>query len=104
MQLLVDELLHVGTPVLFLLYWLLYVPKYGLQWKNVFPWMLFPFLYGVFVLIRGSLSGFYPYPFFEVPVLGAGRVAINTIGLILLFLAFALLLVGIGRGMGKKER
>lgn len=104
LQKVVDELLHVGTPVLFLLYWLLLVPKAGLQWKNSFPWLWYPFLYGVFVLIRGTLSGFYPYPFFDVPKLGVAQVAINTVGLMAVFLLCSLLLVGLGKLFGGKRQ
>ncbi len=102
LQRVVDELLHVGTPVLFLLYWLVFAPKAGLQWKNAFPWLWFPFLYGVVILIRGALSGWYPYPFFDVPKIGAARVAINTVALLAAFLVVSWALIALARAMSRK--
>jgi hypothetical protein len=78
-QQLVNELLHSVVPLLFLLYWLLSVPRTGLPYKAVLPWMLYPLIYIVFVLIRGAFSGFYPYPFIDVGKLGSSRVLLNAV-------------------------
>ena len=42
LQKLVDELLHTVNPLLFLLFWILFVPKTGLQWRSVFVWLILP--------------------------------------------------------------
>jgi hypothetical protein len=55
-----DELTHLIVPLLFLLYWLIFLPKGELKWKNVFPWLIYPLVYFVWVIIFGALSGFYP--------------------------------------------
>ena len=99
LQMAVDELLHLLTPVLFILYWMIYTPKAGLQWKNVFPWLLYPFVYFGFILIRGALSGYYPYPFINVKTLGYYKVLLNTGGLTIGFLLLSLLLVAIAKLM-----
>lgn len=70
LQMVVDELLHSVIPVLFVVYWLAFVQKEKLLWKNFLPWLLYPSIYLVYILIRGSLSGFYPYPFIDVDSLG----------------------------------
>jgi hypothetical protein len=97
LQYIVDELLHSILPVWFILYWLLFVPKQSLTWKDVFPWMIFPAVYCVYTLLRGSIGGFYPYPFMDVHVLGYQQVFFNVGGMIVLFLIISLLLVGIGK-------
>ncbi|MFZ5976285.1 MULTISPECIES: Pr6Pr family membrane protein [unclassified Hydrotalea] len=33
-------------------------------------WLIYPLLYLVYILIRGSFSGFYPYPFVNVLQIG----------------------------------
>lgn len=93
----VDELLHSVVPSLFLLFWLVFVPKNKLQWKGVFPWLIYPLVYILFIILRGALSGFYPYPFIDVTKIGYHEALINTGGLLVGFLVLSLLLVGIGK-------
>ena len=103
LQMIVDELLHSIIPVLFLLFWLLFVVKDKLQWKNVWPWLIYPLVYIICVLIRGSLSGFYPYPFIDMTQLGLSKVLINSAGIAVLFILMSFLFVGIGRFITKKK-
>ena len=101
-QLLADNLLHVVVPALFVSYWLLFVPKNLLQWKHPFTWLYFPAAYLLYALIRGAAEDFYPYPFINVTELGYGKVFLNSLGLMIVFLAVGFLLVGIGKGMYRK--
>jgi hypothetical protein len=77
--------------------WFLLTCKAVLKWKNIFPWLLYPVTYIMFILIRGAFSGFYPYPFINVSELGYNKVLINCLGLLLVFLFLSLLIVAIGR-------
>jgi len=88
---------------LFFIYWLLFVPKETLKWKNVLPWMIYPFIYCIYTLARGALVKFYPYPFIDVEVLGYATVFRNIAGLIVVFLIISLLLVAIGKYMTKRK-
>lgn len=97
MQLVADELLHVVMPLLFLLYWWLTVPKGLLRWADVLRWTPFPLLYAAYALLRGALSGVYPYPFIDAGQLGYSRVFVNTAGLLFAFIVIALLLIAAGR-------
>jgi hypothetical protein len=58
-----DELLHAICPPLFVLFWLTFVPKRGIVWKDAFSWLWYPFFYLVYALIRGALCWRYPYFF-----------------------------------------
>jgi hypothetical protein len=93
----VDELLHLVNPLWFLLFWIFFVPKSRLKWKNVFFWLLYPLFYLIFILIRGSVSGFYPYPFINVNNLGYPGVLVNCLVLFLGFLLISLLFIWIGK-------
>ena len=97
LQKVVDELLHSVIPGLFLIYWLIFVLKDRLQWKDVWPWLIFPLVYLIFILIRGSFSGFYPYPFIDMDKLGVQKTLINALGIAILFLVVSLVFVGIGK-------
>jgi hypothetical protein len=87
----VDELLHVVVPLLFLFYWIFFVSKANLNW-NIAWWLIFPTAYAIYTFIRGAFTGWYPYPFLDVNKLGAHKVILNTCGLVAVFLVLSLLL------------
>jgi hypothetical protein len=102
LQWFVDVLLHSVVPILFILYWLIFVIKNELQWKNILPWIIYPVVYLLYALFRGALSGFYPYPFIDVNAIGYTKVFINATGLITGFLLLSLLFVAVGKLMSRK--
>jgi FAR-17a/AIG1-like protein. len=88
-QRLVDELLHVVMPLLYLVYWWLATPRTPLRLRPLLAWLLYPLGYLVYALARGALDGRYPYPFLDVTTLGHARVLLNS-----LVVAAAFVLVG----------
>jgi hypothetical protein len=102
-QILVDELLHVIIPLLYLLYWLFFVEKNDLRWTNTFAWLLYPLVYVLFIFMRGGITGFYPYPFLNVGQLGYPKVILNSLGLGLVILVVSLLLVSAGKMMDRNR-
>lgn len=97
LQQLVDEILHSLAPLLFIIYWLVFVQKGTLQWRHAFSWLLFPFVYLVYILIQGGYNGFYPYPFIDATTIGYPDLALNSLILLIAFLGISLLFVGIGK-------
>jgi hypothetical protein len=98
-----ERVLHYVMPPLFVLDWLLFVPKGGLAWRNGVASLGFPALYAVWTLAYGALTGWYPYPFVDVADLGYARVLVNIAGLVIAFLVLDLALVGIDRLLGHKR-
>jgi hypothetical protein len=98
----VDELLHFVNPLLVLWFWWRFEEKNKVQWSQLPYWLLYPFLYLVYILIRGQFSGFYPYPFVNVTELGFPMVAINSLVLFCVFLGLSAGLVFLGRKMGNR--
>ena len=96
-QIVADNVLHVVMPALFLLYWWLAVPKAMLRWPQVIVWQLYPAAYFAYVLARGAVDHWYPYPFLDVTTLGYLRVLIDACVVLLIFIVVALLLVALGR-------
>lgn len=94
-----DNLLHVVTPILYLLYWWQFVRDKPQRWKLALLWLLYPAIYFVYAIIRGQLEGVYPYPFIDVNQLGFQKVFINALIIMLLFLAtgWGFLALGSGR-------
>jgi hypothetical protein len=79
---LVDNMLHVVIPLLYILYWFLYRTRGKLTWKDGLYWTLFPFAYLFYTLIRGAMVDWYPYPFLNVLNHGYGQVFVN-IGIVI---------------------
>jgi len=84
-QKLVDEMLHVVMPLLFLLYWWWFAPKINFKWSNMANSLWYPFVYLIWVMLRGAFSNWYPYPFLDAFNHGYEKVAISSIVLLLVF-------------------
>ena len=96
-QWMVNEILHLIIPLLFIILWLVFIPKGKLPLKSVLAWLLYPLVYLVFILIRGNFSSFYPYPFIDVNNIGYKKTFINSTGMLLAFLAISFLFVALNR-------
>ena len=103
LQRVVDELLHTLLPVLAVVYWVKYVPKATLRYKDCFTWMLFPFAYILYVIIRGAASGFYPYAFIDVTLLGYPRALLNGSGIVFLFMGLSLFLTALAQWNSRRQ-
>ena len=81
--------LHILTPILLVVGWLLFGPRPRLRWATLGWATVYPLAWVAFTLIRGSVDDWYPYPFIDVATHGYARVTLNV--------AFvALLLLGLG--------
>jgi hypothetical protein len=96
-QRLVDELLHSVIPPLVIFYWYRYGEKAEVRYSQVKNWMIYPLSYFAFVLIRGSLSGYYPYPFVDVAKIGLPETLWNGALLITFFLLVSFFFIRIGK-------
>ncbi|HRQ52553.1 MAG TPA: Pr6Pr family membrane protein [Agriterribacter sp.] len=96
LQMSVDELLHSVMPAYTILFWFLYVPKLTLRWQQVLSWLIFPLCYLIIILLRGAVTGYYPYPFVNVVKLGYGKAFLNCGMVLLVFLFFSIVLVVTG--------
>lgn len=102
-QLVADNLLHVAVPVLYVLYWIVFIPKGSLKWKNGIQWTYFPLTYLIYSLVRGHFVGWYPYPFLNVVEFGYQKVFINAGFIMLAFFLFGWLMIWVD-GLKKVEK
>jgi hypothetical protein len=98
-----NELLHVVVPLLFILYWLFFVPKNKLKWTDAFPLLWYPLIYLAVVLLRGANSGHYPYPFVDVKTIGYSNALLNSFFVTLAFLFISFLFIGIAKLLSKNN-
>lgn len=96
-QMIVNELLHSIIPILVIIFWYLYEEKTTLTYKLLLKWLIYPFIYLLFILFRGSFSNFYPYPFVNVENLGLSKVLTNSALLMLLFIGISALFIKLGK-------
>ena len=90
-----NECLHTVLPVLSVIYWVLFVPRFHLTLRQCLLWLVYPLSYLCITLWRGSTSDFYPYPFINVDVLGVRHVVVNSALLFGGFLMLMAVFVGI---------
>jgi hypothetical protein len=101
LQLITDNILHVVVPLLFVVWWAIFTPGKILQWNDLLPWLIYPAFYLIYSLIRGLMVNWYPYPFLDADKNGYARVAINSIFVLLAFLAVGFGLIAVNRGKRK---
>ena len=102
LQAVADHALHDVVPVLFLLFWIFFVPKGTLRWGQPLSWLVYPLLYVSYCLIRGALTGFYPYPFVDVTLLGYPKALLNTVLLLAGFWVVGLIVVALDRRTARR--
>ncbi len=104
LQWLADVLLHYAMPIAYLLYWLFFMPKGRLRWRDAGPWLLFPLGFLSYTLARGRRTDLYTYPFLDVGALGYPRVLRNVAFATAAFLAVGWLIIGLDRAIGRRGR
>lgn len=96
-----NVLLHYVTPAATVAWWLVAAPKRTLQFTDVLKMLVYPVAYCVYALVRGELTGLYPYPFADVSALGYPRAMLNTSGVLVAFALVAGVLVGVRRASAR---
>jgi hypothetical protein len=92
-----DTILHYVTPILFVIFWIGWVPKRTLAWRHALWWSLYPLAYFVYAMVRGPISEFYPYPFIDVAKLGYATVAVNAVLISVAFVLAGLAVIALDR-------
>jgi hypothetical protein len=93
--------LHVITPILTTLVWLIAGPRRLLSDRIIAGSLVIPLVYVVWALVRGAVIGAYPYPFLDVAVKGYASVLSFVAGLIVFAVALAYLLWAIDNGLSR---
>jgi hypothetical protein len=104
-----DTLFHDVVPLAFVGFWAVYVPKGSLSLRQLPAWLIYPAAYLAYALLRGSLTGRYPYPFLDAAAIGYARTAVNAAGLLLVLVVLGAVFVGLDRllapgGVGRRPQ
>ncbi len=103
LRLLLDRVQHDIVPIAFVVYWIAFVPKEAIRWRDTLLWLIFPAAYVLFAGIRGAIVGRYPYPFISVVELGYARALFNALVVAVLIWGGALVFAAIARAMAKRR-
>lgn len=102
LNLFADRVLHYIVPCAYIVYWLVYVPKGALCWHHACKWLSYPFIYGIYGLIRGHITRHYPYHFGDVCGLGYACVFRNMTLMLIGFFIIGLCIVALDKFLAKK--
>ena len=94
-----DQGLHTAMPLATLLWWLGFAPKTVTR-RDLPYWLIWPTVYAIYALIRGALTGFWPYPFLDATALGWPVVALTLAGMLAGFAALGFGLIAVARRSG----
>ena len=100
----VDKLLHVVVPLLAVAVWVAAGPRGQAARPQVLGALLWPLAWGAFTVVRGSITGWWPYPFMDVGSLGWARVLLNLAGVAVLFGACGAVVVAVDRWLGSRAQ
>jgi hypothetical protein len=95
-----DELMHYFTPVLFMADWLAFVPKGHVPWRMIWISLIPPMVYGLWTIVHGATTRWYPYPFVDMRSLGYQEGLMNMASFLVVFIAVQLTLIVIDRTIG----
>ena len=94
---------HYIMPIAVVLEWLIQPPRTKLGKRQLLLCQVFPLLYLIYVLTRGAIVGWYPYPFFNpANVGGYGGVTAYIIGIMVVFVVAGWLLFTLGNKLKDK--
>jgi hypothetical protein len=93
----VNAVIHGLFPIVAVVDWLVFPPKHELRFNRTWIWVVFPFAYLAYTLIRGAATDWYPYPFLNpAKVHGYGGVAVYCVAIALALAALVWAVTWIG--------
>jgi hypothetical protein len=98
---LADMGLHYAAPLVYLVWWITLRRSQTLNFSQIAAMMVPPLLYIIYVLLRGQMTGLYPYPFIDAGMLGYTKVLVNVSGLFAVTAATMALSIAIDRQLLK---
>ncbi|WP_255461365.1 Pr6Pr family membrane protein [Glaciihabitans sp. INWT7] len=100
-----NEVMHVWVPIFILLDWLLAPGRARVPWKRLWLVISYPLAWLAFTMIRGAITGWYPYPFLEPA--GPGGIPsllVYVVGIAAFIVAVASAAIGFARLTARADR
>jgi hypothetical protein len=106
LQKIADVMHHDIMPILYIIFWIGFCRRLrALPRSHAFLWLIAPFIYLVYSIVRGRQIGWYPYHFLNPSIVGYPIVLCAIVGFMVAFLLLGLGVAGLTRlGPGKDSR
>lgn len=88
-----DTTLHYVAPILYILWWLGIGRTGTSRFSDIPVWLIYPFVYLGYAMVRGAIIGLYPYPFLDIPAKGLQSVIVSGIAVAIAFAVVGVLAV-----------
>lgn len=92
----VNTVVHELMPMVMVADWLLAPPTRRLSLREGLFWLSFPLVWILYTLIRGAITGRYPYPFLNPTNGGYASVAAYSVAIFVLLIAVCAVVVWLG--------
>jgi hypothetical protein len=96
--------MHYVTPPLYALWWVLYVPHGQLKPRDVGAMLVPSVVYMIYVLVRGRLTGDYPYLMLDATRIGSGLITLHAVGLLIALAALCAAVVALDGWLARRSR
>jgi hypothetical protein len=83
---------HYISPWATLIGWLVFGPRPRMSWRVMALAFIWPIAWLVYTFVRGALTGWYPYPFLDVDLIGLGDSLRNSAVILVIAIGIAALL------------
>ncbi|MBC7591235.1 MAG: Pr6Pr family membrane protein, partial [Salinibacterium sp.] len=90
------ELMHVWIPLFIALDWLISPGRPALRWTGLRYVVIYPLAWLAFTMLRGAVTGWYPYPFLE-PSTGPLSIIVYVLGISVFIVGLASLAIAWSR-------
>ena len=77
---------HYIVPSSLLIVWLIFPPETQISKRTPLLWEIYPVIYGAYIIIRGEILDKYPYPFFDINVIGYPKALWNGLAILIVIL------------------
>ena len=98
-----DHAFHTIMPAFTVWFWLMETARNAPRGGQPVWWLIWPAGYAVYAIARGLVTGWYPYPFFDLGALGFAPVALHVAGLVVAFAALGFVLKELGQRMPLRD-
>ncbi len=100
-----NEVMHVWVPIFIVLDWVIAPGGVRVPWKRLWLVVSFPLAWLAFTMLRGAITGWYPYPFLEPDGPGGiGSVIVYVVGIAAFIVAVASAAIGLARFGSRRPR
>lgn len=97
----VNTVVHEAGPLFILADWLVLPPRRRISSAQSILWLAFPLVWTIYTLIRGAVSGRYPYPFLNPANGGYATVTVYMIVILIFMLLLSLAVARTSRVRGE---